>query len=337
MSFVARVAPLLGLVAMAAVVPTRALADDVDKTAQKAAAQALFESGRTLVEGGNFAEACPKFAESQRLDPGIGTLLWLADCYESSGRTASAWAGFKAAAASAALKRDDRERVARERAAALEPKLPHISIAVPPAAQATGLAVRRDGADIGSPEWGLPIPVDPGTHTVEATAPGRRPWSATVDAPDAGEVMSVTVPVLAFDAAEEQPDGTKRAPEGAAPRLRPTSVGDGQRIAGATVAGFGLAGVVAGTVLAFEARATYDHATSSGHCRYGTDECDANGAAMRKKGYSFATATDWAMGAGAVAVAGGAILFFTAPRRDAPAIGVVPSLRGASARVEWAW
>ena len=36
---------------------------------EKAAAQVLFEQGRALVERGAFADACPKFAESQRLDP----------------------------------------------------------------------------------------------------------------------------------------------------------------------------------------------------------------------------------------------------------------------------
>jgi len=35
----------------------------------KVTAEALFEEGRRLVAAGSFAEACPKFADSERLDP----------------------------------------------------------------------------------------------------------------------------------------------------------------------------------------------------------------------------------------------------------------------------
>src|SRR5678816_498104 len=59
-----------------------------------AGAQALFDQARELTRQGRFAEACPKLQESNRLDPGIGTQFHLADCYEQSGRIASAWAAF---------------------------------------------------------------------------------------------------------------------------------------------------------------------------------------------------------------------------------------------------
>src|SRR5258706_16461934 len=84
---------------------------------QRAAAQVLFDQGKALVDRGKFAEACPKFQESLRLDKGIGTMLWLADCFDNNGQTASAWVQFKDAAAAAALAKDDREKVARDRAA----------------------------------------------------------------------------------------------------------------------------------------------------------------------------------------------------------------------------
>src|SRR5262245_36723730 len=74
---------------------SRASADDAGD--KRPAAQALFDQGRALVTLGRFAEACPKLAESLRLDPGIGTMLWLADCYENVGRSASAWATFREA------------------------------------------------------------------------------------------------------------------------------------------------------------------------------------------------------------------------------------------------
>ena len=60
-----------------------------------AAARALFDEGRRLASQGKYDAACPKFEESQKLDPGMGTLFNLADCVEHLGRTATAWVWFR--------------------------------------------------------------------------------------------------------------------------------------------------------------------------------------------------------------------------------------------------
>ena len=66
-----------------------------------AEAERLFNEAKLLVEHRNYTAACPKFAESQRLDPGVGTLLYLADCYQHTNRPASAWTTFRQAAVTA--------------------------------------------------------------------------------------------------------------------------------------------------------------------------------------------------------------------------------------------
>jgi serine/threonine-protein kinase len=311
--------------------PAASRADDTTQAEQKAAAQVLFEEGRALVEQSRFDEACPKLAESQRLDPGIGTMLWLGDCYENTHRSASAWVTFKEAAAAAAARHDDRERVARERAAQLESKLTRLTISVE--AEQEHLEVRRDGIPLGSAEWGVSIPVDPGAHTVSAEAPGRRKWSATVELPPGPEATEVTIPTLP---PEHEPmvdaTGARRTPTA---RTRSNDTGNGMRIAGASIGSAGLVAVAAGVFFALRAKTAYDDSNGSKHC-LPDNECDPTGLKDRNDAFSMATAATIAIGAGAVAVVGGAVLFFAAPHRDA-SVAIAPTSGGAALRYQISW
>lgn len=151
--------------------------------AAPALAQVLFEEGRELIARGRTEEACAKFAESNRLDPATGTLLNLAVCNESRGKTATAWEQFRAAeAASQYDRRDDRVRFAREHIAKLEPRLSRVSLRVPEAQQVPGLQITLDGVQLQQAAWNVATPIDPGEHVVVARAPGRaaRTWSFSV-------------------------------------------------------------------------------------------------------------------------------------------------------------
>jgi serine/threonine-protein kinase len=151
----------------------------IAQTLDKSAAVTLFDEAQQLMEAGRYAEACPKYAESNRLDAQLGVLLHLADCYEKTGKLASAWVCFRDAADLADRRADERSLTAKQRAQALESRLSRLTVTVPQAADVTGLEVRRDGALLTESLWGVAIPVDSGRHTITATAPGKRSGSVS--------------------------------------------------------------------------------------------------------------------------------------------------------------
>jgi hypothetical protein len=169
---------------------------------QKAAAEALFEEGLRLKKDGKFLEATRKLEQAQRLDPGIGTLLHLADGYERAGKLASAWGNYKEAGATAQKARDPREKLANELAGKLVGKLARLSIDLGPNTGLRGLAVTRGSVELDASTAAVPIPVDAGTIGVEVRAVGHRPFRIEVTVKD-GEQRKLEIPAL--EAMPEEP------------------------------------------------------------------------------------------------------------------------------------
>tara|TARA_R110002096_G_scaffold77896_12_gene183591 strand:+ start:109695 stop:110666 length:972 start_codon:yes stop_codon:yes gene_type:complete len=162
-----------------------------------AAAEALFQEGRRLMDEGKSKEACPKLEESQRLDPGTGTLWHLGGCYQETGRLAQAWATYHLVAQEAQRTGETQKvKAALKRANELEPKLHKLVIAVPEKHRVEGLSVTRDGTALGEGAWGAAVPVDVGTVRIEASAKGRRSWSKTIEIEGKAKEHSVKVPRL---------------------------------------------------------------------------------------------------------------------------------------------
>ena len=174
--------------------------------------EALFDDGLKAMHARKFVAACPKLAASYQLDPGIGTLLYLADCYAAIGKNASAWISFREAAfAARQAGQSEREQAALQRAEALRPKLTSIRLqmAKPP----EGLSVTCDDHQLNPELVGLSLPVDPGPHTFEATAPGHKPWRRTLTVPAKPGVITVTVPPLIATAEEAEPAADDSDPQ----------------------------------------------------------------------------------------------------------------------------
>lgn len=290
-----------------------------------AAAEALFLEAKKLAAAGRHAEACPKFAESNRLDRGAGTMIHLADCYERTKQTASAWATYREAASAAqAMRRTDWEKLATARADALEPKLARLTVKVEEPADK--IEVKRDDSVVSKASWGVPLPVDPGAHTVEAAAPGRRPFKVTVTVAKDGEKKDVVVPKLEVDAAQAAaPAATPLTVAGPATPASPVAdagSGSGQRAIGYVVGGVGLVGLGVGGVFGLMAMGKASDAKKD--CPDDGPCASRSAVDASEDARSLGTISTIAFAAGGAALVTGVVLVLTSPRESA-ALRVVPS------------
>lgn len=293
--------------------------------ADTAAAQALFSDARKLMAKGDFSSACPKLEESQRLDPGMGTLFNLGDCYEHVGRTASAWAAFDEVAAAAHIAgQAGREQDARTRAAKLLTVMPHLTVDASAVRGYAGLEIKRDGVVIGPPQWGSAIPIDPGDHTLAASADGKQPWSGKVTVlPKQNQrakipaLVDAPKPVEAALPQEEQPKTIILAPPAA-----PQRDGKTQRTVGLALAGVGVVGLGVGVAFGLVSKGKESEA-NDGDCDATTNICKTQaGVDARHAATVDGTIASVGLIAGAVLAVGGVVLWATAPRSHAaPTIG----------------
>jgi hypothetical protein len=227
--------------------------------------------------------------------------LWLGDCYERQGKTASAWAVFREADAFARARQDPRERIAEDRATKLDGRLCKLVVVV--AAQAPkGLVVTRDGIAIGEASLGTEVPVDPGTHSVKASASGFVTWSGSVQLNGDAARARVEVPAL-----------VPIEPDQGSSMLEATDPGRGRRIAALTTGAVGVVAVGVGTFFGLRAKSAYDDSNAGGHCT--GNACDAVGIAHRDDAFGRATVSTVLFGVGAAALVTAAILYLTAETR----------------------
>jgi hypothetical protein len=309
--------------------PASAQAPSSPQSGDAAMAETLFNEGKARMAAGDYAGACPKLAESNRLDPGSGTLTALAVCHESLGRTASAWEEFIQVVSDARQAgRADREQFAQQHVDALAPKLSKLTIVVDPTiADAPGLVVKRDGTAIGQAAWGTAAPVDPGSHTIEVTAAGKKPWSTAVNVGGDADLQTVNVPPLEDGAGSDTTGGAGANGMGAegnggetqtppAPE-HPAGAGNGQRVAGLVVGGAGVVAAAVGTYFGLQAISKRHDATNL--CPPPSTTCsDMSAVSDNNDAKSNAVVSDVAFGGAVVAVALGAILYLTAPTEPAP-------------------
>jgi hypothetical protein len=297
---------------------------------QGAMAEALFRSGRTLMAAENYAEACPKFAESEKIDPKVGTLMNLALCHEKAGLTASAWAEYAQAAELARRSAQaEREAVARQRAAALEVLLTHVVVQGDAKSDAV---VTLDGQPVGTAAYGMPMPIDPGSHVLQASAPGMAPFRTTFQVAAGDPDRKVEVPPLSPLAAEASAPAPEAHPEqpAAAGGTHPT------RVAGLIVGG---AGVVAlGVGAFFGVRAFSDKSAAEKAC--GANFCTPPGTDATNSMKTDEMISTIGVVGGVLAIGAGTYLVLATRKAEthgatARGLAVAVGPKGVVARFEW--
>ncbi|NUQ79389.1 MAG: hypothetical protein HUU21_38250 [Polyangiaceae bacterium] len=282
-------------------------------------AEMIFREGREAASKGDMEKACAKFEESVALARAPGPVLNLADCEERRGRlvlAARRWAeGLELLAP-----QDERVAFAKERAAALDKRLPRLRVSVelgPEVQSGAAISISIDGVEVPAEEASKARPIDPGEHEIVVTA-GEKAGRAKLKIAE-GERREVTVKVTGG----EMP----AAPEKASSPLR---------TAGFVAGGVGLAGLavfgVTGGLMASH------HAAVSDHCD-ANKRCDAEGLDAAESGKALVPINTAALIIGMTGVAAGVTLILLNPSPAAPSAafraGAFPG--GAWARVEGAF
>jgi hypothetical protein len=315
-----------------------------EATRDAARADELFKTAKDELKHGLAADACAHFAESKRLAPGVGVTLYLGDCYQRVGRTASAWIAFREAEILARAHKDKRAELAHQRAEALEPKVNRLTIQVAGPAPATPLDVTCDGHPVARDSWGTPVPIDPGEHVIVAQSGSwSRTYGANVDPKALATTITIELPApeprpapVARATAEPLPAASPPPPAEAPPAatllVEPPPVADANASTRfwltITSGAVGVAGLAVGTV--FGILATSHRNQSNGPCD-ASDYCTSQGLSLRSQALNEATVSTVSFIVGGAGAVGALASFLLVPSSSGPApagLTVSPAMVG---------
>lgn len=323
--------PLSRLAAGAALVfACLTVAPSTSWAGDESSAETLFEAGLAAMKRNDFAVACEAFAQSNKADPAPGTQINLAVCFEKQKKWASAWTWYRSAMGLAQQRgQTERQKLAEEAATRIKAQLHYIIVSVKePLAD---LVVKRDGVEVTIALAGeeVPLPIDPGQHTIEVSARGKKPWEKTIHVPDDATTERIDVPKLEDAPAELAAPDVEAGPRSTQPSpVIVASDGSTQRTIGIVVAGAGVLAGLAGAgvfVLAKGEESDRDKQRSSANALVDPNtQLPINVVqydALNKSADSHGKAAEnnqliaLVLGGGAVVLVGvGAVLYFTAPR-----------------------
>lgn len=259
-------------------------------------AQSLFNDALSLFEKGSYEAALKAFEDVNKKFPSVGALGKIGECYEKLNKPAKAWEFYNKAAETAHAKNDTaREKVAREKAAALEGRLPKLMVPSP----VDGLEVRVNGELIPPERYNQPLRQGPGRKDIVARAPGFQTSTTQANVSDEGQPAELTVPAL-----ERSPDPGKT-----------------QKTIGVVVGGVGVVGVALGSVFGIMAlgdASDRNKLLEANNCAGEGRTCPGNiendSEQLKDDAKSKGLISTIGFAAGGALIVGGVILFLTAPK-----------------------
>lgn len=230
---------------------------------QRAGARSLATEGAQAFSEGRFKDAVDLFGKAESLVHAPPHLLFMARAHAKLGQFVKAREAYlkvikEQLPPNAPQAFRDAQVTADEERKQVEPHIGRLTVKVEGGASAKDLSVAINGQPVSSVLLGIPQPIDPGTHTVTATATGFKAAPVTVSLKDAGQ-SAVTIRLEVDDSVP--PPGASPTPAAAgaggvvstAPSGSPasdtgTSGGNGMRTAAYVGFGVGAVGVALGTV-----------------------------------------------------------------------------------------
>jgi hypothetical protein len=287
-------------------------------------AQALYDQAKTLVGEGNWDAACPKLLESKKLVADMKTVYRLAECYEHVGKLASAWRNYQEAAIAAAKAGETAKgRAALDRAAAIEPKLGRLRLSSKAPAGAT---LKVDGEVVPPPWVDASMMIDPGEHTIDVEAPGKKPFHGTVKTTEG--TTPFAIPALESEASAPPPPATAEpapiAPPPPETPKEPSSPTSMRTKVGWALIGTGVVATGIGGYLALSAKSKYHDADA--HCP--PSGCDEIGFAQTNDARSQANVATIVMGAGLAIGAAGIVVLVLPHKEETPSTTVSVTTQG---------
>ena len=141
-------------------------------------ARAQFQRGIELEQAGNYTTALEQFRDVGQVRMTPQVRFHIATCEEKLGRLVTALGGYQLAFADADKVGADFKTEVEAAVRRLEASIPKLLIERGVGAEAA--EIQLDGVALGATSIGVPVPLDPGPHSVSAKAPGYLPFSQTV-------------------------------------------------------------------------------------------------------------------------------------------------------------
>jgi hypothetical protein len=316
------------LAVVAALSISSAARADEPSAADVGAARAMGQEGVKLAEAGNCAEAVEKLSRAEKLFHAPTTLFHLGDCQVKLGKVVEGTENLNRVvreelAPNAPKAFKDAQERAKKALEAARPKIAKLKIAVAAPGDAE-LSVTIDGEKLPTANLNVNRPIDPGEHTVEASAPGYVTARAKVRLQEGGvDSVALTLerdpnavavaPVPAPKPAGTPPPAAASAPTTPASPQQDTgateSPGAPNRVPAYVALGVGGAGLVLGTItglVALGKKGALDDNCASKVCPPAEESSLDSTKTM-------ATVSTIGFGVGLVGLAVGGYLWFSAP------------------------